>query len=161
MTYRNYRNSLNKQMMSYLRFMKCADTDQQLLDLNTEVNELRVKVHNLDQLTASQMMETVEFTESTYESFGFPDFHIDNSVKRHFEQKTSLSLMRKQAVSKISKYLGVHYVPNMEKWRAKLSYQKIIYLDSYFITEEEAVRGRDKTIIKYNLPLPLQVLKKI
>lgn len=160
MTYRNYRNSLNKQMLSYLRFMKFTDTDQQLLDLNTEISELRVKIHNLDQLTASQMMGEVIFKEEVLKSYGVTGVHLMKS-QRHFRQDITLSHMRKKAKSKKSEFLGVHYVPKMSKWRAKLSYKCEVYLNSYYMTEKEAVRNRDLIIIKHDLPLKLQVLKKL
>lgn len=70
MTYRNYRNQLHRQMISYLRFMKHADTDKQLLELHTEVNLLRNEIAFYDQFTASQMLQKVNFTDEVFESYG-------------------------------------------------------------------------------------------
>lgn len=149
-------------MLSYLRFMKYADTDQQLLDLHTEVSELRVKINNLDQFTASQMQEKVGFKEVVYESFGFPEFTIDKSdPKRHFTQKTSVAEIKKEIKPRKSKYIGVSFSTQSGKWCTKIQHKGITYLNSQSNnTEEEAVRQRDLTIIKYHLPFPLQLLKK-
>lgn len=148
-------------MMAYLRFMKCADTDQQLLDLNTEVNDLRTKIHNLNQLTASQMLENVEFTESTYESFGFPDIKIVKSdSKRHFTQKTSVAEIKKEIKPRKSGYKGVYFAHSMGKWTIKVQYKGKIYANSSHDTEEQAVTARDTAILKFYLPFDLQILKK-
>lgn len=158
MTFRNYRNSLYQQMLSYLRYMKYAETDQQLFDLNTEVSELRIKVHNLDQLTESQMLEVVNFKDEIFKSYGVTGVHIIKN-QSYFRRDITLTHIRKKFKSKKSEYLGVHHVPKMSKWRAKLTYKSEVYLNSYFMTEKEAVRNRDLVIIKHNLPLPLQILK--
>lgn len=159
MTYRNYRNSLHKQMLAYLRFMRCADTDQQLLELNTEVNELRTKVHNLDQLTASQMLENVQFTEVEYESFGFPTVIIPDAPKVEFVKQKSKSLC---GVKKAQpKYLGVFWNKTKGKYTATVVFKGRHFLNADFDDPEEAVKNRDLTIIKFHLPFPLQVLKKV
>lgn len=158
MTYRNYRNSLHKQMLSYLRFMKCADTDDQLLELHTEVNELRTKIHNLDQMTASEMLVTVEFTESTYESYGFPSIVIPEFEKKSLFSNKKSSL---RGVSKEKpKYVGVSWNKGVGKYCGSLMYKGKTFLKANFDTPEEAVKQRDLAIIKYHLPLDLQILKK-
>lgn len=157
MTYRNYRNSLNKQMLSYLRFMKHADTDQQLLELHAEVSELRTNIHNLDQFTASQMQETVIFNEVVYESFGFPDFHIKSENGRPFKNRKSLL---SNVDRRDSEFTGVSFNRHNCLWVATVSYKGKEYLRSHHKLEIQAAVARDEAIIKFYLPLPLQVLKK-
>jgi len=147
-------------MLSYLRFMKCADTDQQLLELHTEVNELRTKIHNLDQMTASEMLVTVEFTESTYESYGFPDFKIESNTERHFKQSISVADIKKTIKPRKSKYIGVSFSTPIGKWVSSVRHKGTTHNHSCHNTEEQAIIRRDETIIKYHLPLDLQILKK-
>lgn len=158
MTYRNYRNSLNRLMLSYLRFMKHADTDQQLLELHAEVGELRTKIHNLDQFTASQMQEQVVFKEETFESFGFPTIVIPEFERKsvlHRKEKTPRGVKKPK-----SKYTGVSWDSRNGNYKASVMYKGRNFLCAYFKTEDEAVKQRDITIIKYHLPFPLQLLKK-
>lgn len=148
MTYRNYRNALHRQMMDYLRFMKCVDTDAELLALNAEVNLLRIKVEFLDRKTASEMEETVRFDVHTFESLAFATAaHIIDEI---LDFKEDLD----------SKYVGITYIGNLDRYKASLKHRGKTFLDDHFETEEAAVRERDRIILKYHLPHPLHELKK-
>lgn len=155
MTYRNYRNSLHKQMMAYLRFMKCADTDTELLALNAEVNLLRIKVEFLDRKTASQMQETVNFNEHTFQSMGFPDDFAPTTS--NFIESISSKIDDFTPIH--SKYKGINHERDTGCYRAVLIYKGKTLFESTFKTEDLAVKARDAAILKYHLPNPLHELK--
>jgi len=57
-------------------------------------------------------------------------------------------------------YKGVYWAKGQGKYMSKLQYKGKTYIQAYYDTIEEAVRARDLTIMKNNLPLPLQKFKK-
>jgi len=157
MTYRNYRNSLHKLMLSYLHFMKCADTDEQLLALNSEVNLLRIKIDWLDKKTASEMQEVVRFDTITYKSESFQDKFIPCGANEVFAGQADNPFFDP---SKRSIYKGINYEQRLDKWRAELKYKGKTLLDEIYPTEDNAVAARDAAILKYHLKNPLHELKK-
>jgi hypothetical protein len=160
MTYRNYRTQLHKQMLNYLRFMKHADTDEQLLELHAEVTELKAQIHYLDQLTVAQLLQTIAFKVDIYESDGFSTTEIKTvSAKRHFERSVSVKNSRSKIEPRETKYTGVCFSPSIGRYVATLSYDGKKYLTAHCVSEEEAIKQRDRCIIKHKLPVVLQFLK--
>lgn len=157
MTYRNYRNALHKQMMAYLRFMKCTDTDEQLLSLNGEVNILRIKIEFLDRKTASEMQEVVRFDVHTYHSEGFQDRFIPDGADEVFSNQKDNPFFDP---TKRSIYKGITYQQHLDKWKAELKFKGRTFLDELYPTEDKAVAARDAAILKYHLKNPLHELKK-
>lgn len=96
-------------MISYLRFMKHTDTDEQLLSLNAEANELRNKIEALDRKTASEMVQEVKFDTITIESFDEQEPKLTNQSKNHFNQKVNKQLLRDEIKPRWSKYAGISF----------------------------------------------------
>lgn len=55
---------------------------------------------------------------------------------------------RKDAVS--SKYIGVVFVKNVNKFRAKVTYKKETVFEEYFYDELEAAKARDIAALKFH-----------
>jgi len=157
MTYKTHRDHLHKLMISYLRFMKLADTDEQLLELNTEVNTLRNQIDYYDQFTASQMVETVNFSEEVYESDGFLKVFFTTPSGSY---EPSVSTSKRGKILPKSKYIGISWSVSHGKYVSTITYKGKKMHHGYYNDEKEAVIARDRVIIKYYLPMPLQILTK-
>lgn len=59
------------------------------------------------------------------------------------------------------KYTGVSWNQRTRKYRVKLQYKGVTYLDTYVDTAKEGALQRDKLIIRKNLNVPLQVLTSV
>ena len=63
--------------------------------------------------------------------------------------------------SRVSKFTGVSWHSETQKWRATVSSKGIKYECGYYDTERAAAKGRDMKIVNLNLKKPLQILKNL
>lgn len=62
---------------------------------------------------------------------------------------------------KKTKYKGVYWKKNAQKWLCKLRLEDGTYMQADgFETDREAAKDRDLKIIKFRINEPLQILKK-
>jgi hypothetical protein len=61
--------------------------------------------------------------------------------------------------SRVSKYIGVTWNREAQKWVAQITVKGTRYQCGYYDDDREAAKGRDRKIIALNLKKPLQVLK--
>jgi len=60
-----------------------------------------------------------------------------------------------------SKYTGVTWVRNLQKWSSSVTSKSVRYDCGYHDDERAAAKARDRKIIALNLKKPLQILKKV
>jgi len=60
-----------------------------------------------------------------------------------------------------SKYTGVTWVRNLQKWSSSVTSKSVRYDCGYHDDERSAAKARDRKIIALNLKKPLQILKKV
>ena len=61
--------------------------------------------------------------------------------------------------NRVSKYKGVSWHRETQKWRAQVHDKGIKYECGYFDNERDAAKGRDRKILALNMKKPLQILK--
>lgn len=66
--------------------------------------------------------------------------------------------MKKQN-SRVSKYIGVGWNRELQKWRSSVSGKGVKYDCGYHESEREAAKARDRKILALGLNKPLQILK--
>lgn len=62
--------------------------------------------------------------------------------------------------NRVSKYKGVSWHKQSQKWRSQVSFKGVKYDCGYFDDEREAAKSRDKKILALNMKKPLQILKR-
>lgn len=60
---------------------------------------------------------------------------------------------------RVSKYIGVGWNREQQKWRSSVSEKGVKYDCGYFDSEREAAKARDRKILALGLKKPLQILK--
>lgn len=62
--------------------------------------------------------------------------------------------------NRVSKYNGVTWNVQAQKWKSSVSHKSIKYECGYYDNDREAAKGRDRKIIALGLNKPLQILKR-
>jgi hypothetical protein len=65
----------------------------------------------------------------------------------------------KPSNNRVSKYTGVSWHKETQKWRSQVHDKGIKYECGYYDNERDAAKGRDMKIVKFNMKKPLQILK--
>lgn len=75
-------------------------------------------------------------------------------MRRNLKQNTRTN-------SRVSKYTGVSWHSETQKWRSTVSFKGVKHECGYYDTEREAAKGRDMKIVKFDMKKPLQILKNL
>ena len=68
MTYRNYCNSLEKQVYGYILYIGLSKDPQDIIKVEEEINRLKIEINFLNSLTESQLHEQRKTVTHTIES---------------------------------------------------------------------------------------------
>lgn len=63
--------------------------------------------------------------------------------------------------NRVSKYIGVGWNRELQKWRSSVSQSGVKYDCGYHESERDAAKSRDRKILALGLNKPLQILKAV
>lgn len=61
----------------------------------------------------------------------------------------------------MKEYTGVHWNTKEQCWKAFITLSRKRHLCGIFVNQIDAVKSRDKAILKFGLPTKLQILKPV
>lgn len=68
---------------------------------------------------------------------------------------------KKKENPKVSKYKGVSWDTNSQKWLSQVAENKTVHQCGYFKDDREAAKARDLKILRLGLKKPLQILTPV
>lgn len=119
-----------------------------LKDRNVLVHRLAYRIINGDFNKELHVLHRCDNTACVNPDHLFTGTHQDNMSDKQIKGRGKI-------LGSLSKYQGVTFRKDTNKWRAQISHGKKHYWLGSFSTQEEAAKARDKGVIEKGLNLPL------
>lgn len=160
MNHNTYSEQLSAQMKRYLKFMKEPGPDDQMINLSKEVARIKGDLDRIAVMTELERRAEVEFDIEIIESEIGGKTHFLDGMGHRFNRAVNRSNLVKNTKPRKSKYVGIYFQVASGRYSATIRHKGITYLNQTFVTEELAVKERDRIILKFGLPHPLHELKR-